>query len=723
MDDYLTMRWITLVVAFATVLAAQPRGTMPPLGQLFTRPFVWGTSPSSPVWAKKAPVLCFLWNAEGRRFLDLYCYQAEAKKLTRVTNLESQKDELNASEEEKDERLKKYQMPPAGLAAFDLAEDGSRAVFGYKGDLYIADTAGAKPLFRLTRTKAAETSPRFSPDGKRIASLRGGQLVLQDLANGQLWQVTDIEQGSLIGYQWSPDGRQFLIRVSKGQSRTMPLPNYSGRFVTARPIPRSVAGDEGGETTLSIVSAEGGKPKPVDRGGDKWSATDAEWSPDGKRLLIAQLSPDWKKRRIYSVDAATAKATQVFEEADSRWVDYGYAGWADDSSHILFTSEKDGFAHLWRVLPTGGEPFQITKGQFEVRRDSFASDPQWEAGWIWFNSTEGDTAQRQYWRIRPDGSGKERLTKEEGLHIGMVSHGGRHRSIQRASEREPFDLYVDGTSVTTSPRREFASIPWPEVRYVKFPSKGDGKSVAAKVLLPAGYNPDDKSGRKWPAVVYVHGAGIATSVLKQWGSYNEYRYVFNAYLTSIGYVVIDLDYRGSTGYGRDWRSDVYLHMGGHDLNDVLGAVDYLKSLGNIDTDRLGTWGVSYGGFMTATSLFHAPGVFKAGSAWAGVYDWENYNAGYTAQRLNTPAANPEAYRRSSPLYFSNNLQDHLLIVHGMVDNNVLFQDAVQLTEKLIHEGKQFEHIYYPEESHGFVRDETWIDAFGRTAAWFDRWLK
>jgi dipeptidyl aminopeptidase/acylaminoacyl peptidase len=141
--------------------------------------------------------------------------------------------------------------------------------------------------------------------------------------------------------------------------------------------------------------------------------------------------------------------------------------------------------------------------------------------------------------------------------------------------------------------------------------------------------------------------------------------------------------------------------------------------------KIGIWGVSYGGFMTDMALFRAPGTFAAGSGWASVNDWENYNHGYTAERLSTPDKHPEAYRRSSPIYFSGNLQDHLLIVHGMVDSNVLFQDAVQLTEKLIQEGKSnlFEHIYYPEEDHGFVRDETWVDACRRTAEWFNRWLK
>src|SRR5262249_6755418 len=153
--------------------------------------------------------------------------------------------------------------------------------------------------------------------------------------------------------------------------------------------------------------------------------------------------------------------------------------------------------------------------------------------------------------------------------------------------------------------------------------------------------------------------------------------------------------------------------------DVLGAVGYLRGLGNIDMSKLGIWGISYGGFMTNMAMFQSPDTFAAGASFASVNDWANYNAGYTEERLTKPAQNPEAYRRSSPIYFSNLLKNPLLIVHGMVDNNVLFQDAVQLAEKLIHEGKRFDQIYYPEESHAFVRDETWIDALKRTTEFFD----
>jgi dipeptidyl aminopeptidase/acylaminoacyl peptidase len=714
-------------VVLLLLMALSIEAALPPLEQLFRRPYLWGTSPDEFRWSKEGHTLVFLWNAEGRRFMDLYAYHPDAKKLVRLTDLEKDKDELNVSEAEKDDRLRFYLQPPAGLAGFELSRDGRRAAFAYKGDLWLVDTDGSKPPVRLTHTKAVEGAPRFSPDGKKLASIRGGQIHVQDLTNGQLIQVSDAEGGTLASYTWSPDGKWFTYTLRRGQTRQLPLTNYSGRFVSARPFNRDVAGDQPSEFTLYVIPAEGGKAKQVDLGADRNRGTlqGLRWSDDGKRFVAAFFPANWKTRTLLVTDVATAKAKPVFQEKDDRWVDYGYADFSPDGKTLLFTSERDGFAHLYTLdlQAQDAKPKQITEGKWEIHSERFSDDPYWVGEHIYFNSTEVSTAERHTYRIRPDGTGKQKLSTREGLNIGVPSQDGKHMAWRYADLNNPLDLWVDGERVTKSPQPEFYKYKWPETAFVEFPARGDKAIVKAKILLPPGYKLNDRSGKKWPSVFFIHGAGYATSVLKQWGSYQDVRFAYNTYLADRGYVVVDLDYRGSTGYGRDWRSGVYLHMGGPDLDDVLGGVDYLAKLGNIDMNRLGIWGVSYGGFMTDMALFLSPGTFKAGSAWAAVNDWENYNAGYTTQRLNTPESNPEAYRRSSPIYFSQNLKDKLLIVHGMVDDNVLFQDAVQLTEKLIREGKDFAHIYYPQESHGFVRDETWIDAFRRTTEWFDRHLK
>ena len=697
------------------------------LEKLYTRPFVWGTSPSEVTWSKQGHALLFLWNADGNRFLDLYSYNPDRKKLTRLTQMEAVRDVLNRTEAEKDDRRKTYLMPREGITAFRLSRDGTHAAFAYDGEVYIVASDGSAQPFRLTRTKSAESKPQLSADAAKVSYQRDGQLFVQDLKSGQLWQVTDIEEKESLGDTgWSPDGKRFFYSVRTGKPRQLVLPNYSGRVVSAHTFDRSLAGDEAPETRIYVIGADGTRPLEMlpPEWGAKTYGDPPEWSPDSRILVRRVIHPNLKRQQLLVLDAATGKARVVFEQSDAAWAELSSFGWSPDSSHIFFTNDRDGFEHLYKIPAQGGNAEQLTRGAWEIHKErSVARDPQWVGDYLYFSSTEAGPSERQFYRIRPDGSGKERLSKREGINIGSVSADGEYIATLEADLDNPFDLYVNGRPVTMSPRPEFSRYQWPRTQFVTFPSRRDRKTVAAKILLPPGYRVGERNQKPLPAVLFIHGSGFATSVLKQWGSYQELRYVFNCYLANKGYVVLDLDYRGSSGYGRDWRTGVHLNMGGPDLEDVLGGVDYLQSLGNIDMRRIGIWGVSYGGFMTNMAMFLSPDTFRAGAGWASVNDWENYNAFYTEQRLTKPQQNPEAYRRSSPINFSGMLKNPLLVVHGIVDNNVMFQDAVELTQKLIQEGKEFSQIYYPEESHGFVRDETLIDSFRRTADWLDRHLQ
>lgn len=698
----------------------------PSLDRLFSRPFLWGTSPTGIEWSRQGHTLAFLWNAEGRRFQDLYAYHPDSRRLVRLTDHEAFEDDLLKTQEEKDDRRSQYLMPREGLTGFALSDDGTKAAFAYRGELWVVPTDGKEQPLRLTRTKAAESNPRFFPDGERLAFTRDGQIHTLNLKTAQLWQVTGVEeaQGSITGWTLAPDGERFAVIVRKDRPRQQVLPNYSGRFVAAESLPRGVAGDEPLAYSLFLIPAEGGDTKTVETGtlGDKIWPSSPEWSRDSSKILMRVVDASTKKQQLVVIDALRAEGKVVFEEEDPAWVYWSEHGWSPDGKWIWFLSERDGWSHLYKLPADGGEPVQLTRGNYELNPDRLTEQPQWIGDWIYFTSTEEGPSERHFYRIAPDGTRKQKLSSRPGLNTGRVSEDGRFTAMLMADLTNPFDVWAGDHRVTQSPLPEFYKQDWPETVFIQFPTRGDGKSVHAKMLLPPGYKLDDKS-RKWPSVFFIHGAGYATSVLKQWGSYHEVRFAFNTWLANQGYVVMDLDYRGSSGYGRDWRTDVYLHLGGRDLDDVLGAVDYMATLGNIDMDRLGIWGVSYGGFMTNMAMFLVPDAFKAGAAWAAVNDWENYNPWYTTQRLETPRRNPESYRRSSPITYSRGLKNHLLMIHGMVDSNVLFQDAVQLTEKLLAEGKHFDHFYYPQEDHGFVRDETWRDAFRRTAEWFERHLK
>ena len=263
---------------------------------------------------------------------------------------------------------------------------------------------------------------------------------------------------------------------------------------------------------------------------------------------------------------------------------------------------------------------------------------------------------------------------------------------------------------------EFNSYQWKDPQVIQFPAR-DGAMVYARVYQPAKPHPNK------PAVLFVHGAGYLQNAHKWWSSYFR-EYMFNNLLADQGYYVMDIDYRGSAGYGRDWRTGIYRHMGGKDLTDHVDAVNYLVKTYGVNPAHVGLYGGSYGGFISLMGMFNEPNVFAAGAALRPVTDWANYNHGYTSNILNEPFTDSLAYRRSSPFYFAEGLKGHLLICHGMVDVNVHYQDAVKLAQRLIELGKDnWELASYPMEDHGFVEPSSWTDEYKRIYKLFEAVLK
>jgi dipeptidyl aminopeptidase/acylaminoacyl peptidase len=263
---------------------------------------------------------------------------------------------------------------------------------------------------------------------------------------------------------------------------------------------------------------------------------------------------------------------------------------------------------------------------------------------------------------------------------------------------------------------EFKTYNWRDPELITFTAR-DSARVYARLYRPA------QPHANKPAVIFVHGAGYLQNAHKWWSSYFR-EYMFNNLLADNGYTVLDIDYRGSAGYGRDWRTGIYRYMGGKDLDDIEDGARYLVQKCGVKPQHIGLYGGSYGGFITLMALFKKPAIFEAGAALRPVTDWAHYNHGYTSNILNEPFNDSIAYHRSSPINFAAGLNDHLLICHGMVDINVHFQDVVRLTQRLIELGKDnWELSVYPMEDHGFVEPESWTDEYKRIFRLFETWLK
>jgi dipeptidyl aminopeptidase/acylaminoacyl peptidase len=270
--------------------------------------------------------------------------------------------------------------------------------------------------------------------------------------------------------------------------------------------------------------------------------------------------------------------------------------------------------------------------------------------------------------------------------------------------------------LTASTTDAFRAYPWRDPEIVYFPAR-DGARVPARLYRP------ENAVAGGPAVIFVHGAGYLQNVHRWWSTYFR-EFMFHNFLADKGYTVLDIDFRASEGYGRDWRTAIYRHMGGKDLSDQLDGAAFLADSFQIAPERIGIYGGSYGGFITLMAMFTEPGTFKCGAALRSVTDWAHYNHPYTSNILNTPVEDSIAYRRSSPIYHAEGLQDRLLILHGMVDDNVQFQDVVRLAQRLIELGKEnWEMAVFPVEAHGFTEPSSWADEYKRIFKMFEEELK
>jgi dipeptidyl aminopeptidase/acylaminoacyl peptidase len=456
-----------------------------------------------------------------------------------------------------------------------------------------------------------------------------------------------------------------------------------------------------------------------------------QWSEDGARAVLMARAADNKDRWVMSLDPATARTKVLARVHDDAWVGGPGSftlGWLPDNRRVYFVSERDGWAHLYTVGADGGEPVQLTSGKFEVSDVRLSADKTK----LYFTSSEGSLFERHLYSMSTEGGARTRLTNMSGNNQVDVSPDERLLAVVNSYSNKPPELYIQPNhpanaqtasagglevkQVTTSPLPEFFTYPWIDPPIVSFRAR-DGATVYGRLYKPANFR------RGGPAVIFVHGAGYLQDVTKWWSSYYR-EYMFHHLLMERGFTVLSIDYRGSAGYGRDWRVGIYRHMGGKDLDDHVDAVRYLVNEHGVDPRRVGIYGGSYGGFMTLMAMFTTPDIFAAGAALRPVTDWAHYNNPYTSNILNDPQDDPEAYRQSSPIYFAAGLKGALLICHGMVDTNVNFQDTVRLTERLIELRKEnWQLAAYPVEDHTFDRADSWADEYKRILKLFSEQLQ
>jgi dipeptidyl aminopeptidase/acylaminoacyl peptidase len=449
------------------------------------------------------------------------------------------------------------------------------------------------------------------------------------------------------------------------------------------------------------------------------------WSGDGKNNVLVLRAHDNKDRWIVSLDLATRKFKLIDRQHDEAWIGgpgtggfFGGAniGWLADNKSVWFQSEETGYSHLYLVDITTGKKQALTSGKYEVQSVELSRDKKF----FYLTTNEVHPGEKHFYKLAVAGGKAEKLTTMTGAHEVSLSPDEKWIAYRYSYSNKPWELYLQENKqgakpiqITNSLTAEFKSYNWREPEVTTFKAR-DGADVYTRIYKPAKPN--------GAAVIFVHGAGYLQNAHKWWSSYFR-EYMFHNLLVDKGYTVLDLDYRASAGYGRDWRTGIYRFMGGKDLTDHVDGAKWLTEKYNVDPKRIGIYGGSYGGFITLMGMFTTPDVFAAGAALRPVTDWAQYNHPYTANILNVPYADSVAYAKSSPLYHAEGLKGHLLICHGMVDVNVHFQDAVKLTQRLIELGKDnWELAVYPMEDHGFVEPSSWTDEYKRILKLFEEKL-
>jgi dipeptidyl aminopeptidase/acylaminoacyl peptidase len=649
------------------------------------------------------------------------------------------------------------------------------------GDVFVVDADGR--THRITQTPARERFAQLSPDGRTVYYLSNNNVWAVEVdGGGPVRQITDLrlddapkqdsakgqrgylesQQRELFGVvrdrraerlhgqavdslrrvappvylgknstvasaEVSPSGRYLLLGVGQrvDGEKSVLVANFvteSGYTDTLRV--RGKVGDVQAFQRAAMVDLATGRiswiePEAKER---RLTLTAVAWAPRSDRALLFGIPENYKDRWIY-VAGPDGKTTTVDHLRDEAWVGgpgLFSAGWLPDE-RVWFMSERTGWAHLYTVAAAGGEARAVTQGRWEVRDAQLSRD-----GRTFFVATsETHPGEQNLYTVPVDGGARTRLTPLDGWTDAQVSPDGRWIALLRSTADAPPELYLmpnragaDPRQVTRSTTAEFRSGPWIKPQVVEIPTR-DGETAYARIFRPRELGAQPNGA----AVLFVHGAGYLQDAHRGWSTYFR-EYMFNHLLASRGYTVMDVDYRGSAGYGAAWRTGIYRHMGGKDLHDEVDAARWLVANEGVDAGRIGMYGGSYGGFMTLMALFTQPDVFRSGAALRSVTNWANYNHWYTSRILNQPQDDSLAYRQSSPIYFAEGLKGDLLMLHGMVDTNVNFQDIVELNQRLIELRKtNWELAVYPVEDHGFVRPESWTDEYRRILELFERTLR
>ena len=745
-----------------------------------------GTSPSNVSWSEDSKTVFFNWNPEKNLGDSLYKYSFKSKKIEKV-GFDENEGLVGTGEYSKDGKTKVYSKdgdlflvfletqnvrritqtveiesnPVFSIDASEIFFRKGNNIFSYQiSEGLTKQLTDFEPSTKRSEKKKTEEEEWLEADQLKIfdvleerkakenaakkIELRKKKLKKIYLDDKRLMSLSVNPLGKFIAYS--------LVESPKNSKNTF-VPNYVNTSGYTEDInARSKVGSPQSTFEAYLFSMSADTVYKISTKGlpdlDKYpeylkeypkidsltrkkprlvSVANFTWSPLGTYLIADARSEDNKDRWIVKVNLDNGKAESIDHQRDEAWIGgpgisafNATLGFLDEKT-IYFQSEETGFSHLYKLDLKTGEKTSLTSGKYEVQKVALSKDKSK----FYLTTNEFHPGEQHFYTLPVNGGKATRLTEQIGSNEVTLSPDEQWLAIRYSFSNKPWELFIQKNEVGAKPEKitssltdEFKSYAWKEPKLISFKAS-DGQEIFGRLYEP---NSKLKNGKK-PAVIFVHGAGYLQNAHKWWSQYFR-EYMFHNLLSDLGYTVFDIDYRASSGYGRDVRTGIYRFMGGKDLSDHVDAAKYLVKNNGVDPSKIGIYGGSYGGFITLMALFTTPDVFKAGAALRPVTDWAAYNHGYTSNILNTPQTDSLSYRRSSPIYFAEGLKNNLLICHGVVDVNVHYQDVVRLSQRLIELKKDnWQMASYPMEDHGFVEPSSWTDEYKRILKLFEEKLK
>lgn len=678
---------------------------------------------------------------DNQNFYDLWQMDVKTGESSLLLNADKlASNELSDEEKARRERQRIY---GDGIMEYFWADDSKALLIPASGNLYYFSLAD-NSVSQLPIGEGFATDARLSPKGNFVSFVRDQNLYVLNLATKKLEAMTtdgggaiknamaefvaQEEMDRMTGYWWAPD--ESAIAFTRIDESGVELVTRNeiyadGIKLTEQRYP--AAGKNNVEIQLGVVTLNNKAINWVTLSDDKNKdiyLPRVDWLPDSKHLSFQWQSRDQQKLdlQLVALDALTKPKTLVKERSDA-WVNLNNdLHFLKQQSAFIWSSERDGFNHLYLFDLKGKLKTQLTEGNWAVDELEYIDET---AGWVYFTGRKDTPIEKHLYRVSLAGGKVERVSSEAGMHNPVFADSqsvyldyfnslSQPPQISLHGDKGQHLAWVEQNQVKAGhPLYDYAGL-WqlPEFKELK---AEDGQILQTRLFKPVPFD----ANKKYPVVVRVYGGPHAQLVTNSW-SEQDY---FTQYLVQQGYVVFQLDNRGSAHRGTQFEQVIYRHLGEAEVNDQKVGVDYLRSLPFVDSDNVAIYGHSYGGYMALMSLFKAPDYFKAAISGAPVTDWRLYDTHYTERYLAHPANNEQGYEASSVFPYVKNYQSGLLMYHGMADDNVLFENSTRVYKALQDEGKLFQMIDYPGSKHSMRGEKVRNHLYRSLADFLDRQLK